>query len=111
VPTVNVIVIVVELVRARVAELMSRPEMNVIFGTEEVLNSNPAGAFKMRVWPLPELKSWPLPSAMTIEPRVVQAGEAALAALSAEIFEPPLAGVMLIVASAEVVLRRSRISH
>src|SRR5215471_17510462 len=106
-PTEIVIVITVELVITSVAEVISRPTRKEIFGVREVLNSKPAGAFNNSVCAVPELKSLLFPSAMTMGPRLVQAGEVALAALSAEIFEPLLAAVIVTDASAEVVLKQS----
>src|SRR5437868_2148126 len=100
-PTVSVMVMIVEFVITNVAEAMSRPVIKVIFGITDVLNSKPAGAFNKSVRPVPLLKSCLIPSVMTMEPSVVQAGEAALAALSAEILAPFMAEVMLTVASAE----------
>ena len=105
-PTDTVTVMIVELVITSVAEVISRPVIKVMFGIMEVLNSNPVGAFNKRVWPLPLLKSLLFPSVMTREPRVVHAGEVALAALSAEML-PPVAGVMLTVARADDVPKQS----
>src|SRR5215212_8402357 len=75
------------------ADVISRAAVNVIFGTDETLNSNPVGAFSTRVILLPTLKSNLFPSLTVMAPSVVQAGETALPALSAEMLVPPLAGV------------------
>ena len=95
---VSVTVSVVESVTARLAAVMSPPEI-AMFGVIAVLNSKPAGAFRTSV--PPPISPLPLPgSAMTIEPRLVQTGVAAFAAVSAEILPPPLAGVTVTAASA-----------
>src|ERR1043165_8707787 len=94
-PIISVTAIVVELLIATKAEEMSKPEANEIFGGAAVLNSNPAGAFNKRTTLEPGLKSLLFPSLMTIGPRVVQLGDVALAALSAEMLAPPLAGVFV----------------
>ena len=70
-----------------------------MLGTELVLNSNPAGAFRMSV-PPPMSPLEPPGSVIAIEPRLVQAGAAAFAAVSAEMLPPPLATVTLTAASA-----------
>ena len=106
-PTVSVSVMFVELLIATVAEEISTPEVKVIFGGAEVLNSNPAGALKTRVRFAPELKSNLLPSLMTIGPKAVQAGDVALAALSARMLAPPVAGVTVTAASAQVARRHT----
>ena len=98
--TVSVMVIV-ELFSATVAEEMSWPGVNTSFGGEEVLNSKPGGAFRRRVRPEPASKSPLKPSVMTIGPKVVHAGELALAALSAGMAVPPVAGVTITLANAE----------
>src|ERR1043166_9592744 len=87
---------------ATAAEEMSLPELKVMLGGAEVLNSKPAGAFRMSVSPEPEPISLLFPSLITIGPRVVQAGRVALAALSARILVPPVAGVSATVANALV---------
>ena len=92
---------VVESLKAIAAEEMS-PAVKVMFGVAAVLNSKPAGALSTSVIPVPALKSNLFPSLMTIEPRLVQAGADALAALSAEIFSPPVAGVIDAAANAEL---------
>src|SRR6266436_7565708 len=97
-PTVRVTVMLVVLLNATDAVEMSTPEVKVMFGRAEVSNSKPAGTFNTRVRFAPELKSNLLPSRMTIGPRTVQAGEVALAALSAGILVPPVAGVSVTVA-------------
>src|SRR6266516_1281369 len=94
-PTVSVTVIVVELLIATDAEEMSTPEVKVMFGGAEVLNSKPTGAFNTKVTLAPELKSNLLPSLMTIGPKAVQAGDVALAALSARMAVPPVALVIV----------------
>src|SRR5437660_7163083 len=107
-PTVSVTVIVVELLIATDAAEISTPEVKVMFGGGgEVLNSNPAGAFNTSVRFAPELKSNLLPSLMTIGPKAVQAGDVALAALSARMFAPPVAGVTVTAASAQVARRHT----
>src|SRR5436190_3632572 len=78
-----------------VAEVISPPPTKLMLGVEAVLNSKPAGAFRMRVWPLPEAMSIFLDSSSVMGPRVVQAPEPPLAAVSAEIAEPPDALVTL----------------
>ncbi len=102
-PTVSVTVIVVELLIATDAAEMSTPEVVMFGGAEvEVSNSKPAGAFNTRVRFVPELKSNSLPSLMMIGPRAVHAGEVALAALSAAMLAPPVAGVSVTAAQAEI---------
>ena len=101
-PTVSVTVIVVELLSATVAEEISTPEVKVMFGGAEVLNSKPVGALSTKVNPEPELKSILFLSAMAMGPSVVQAGEIALPALSAERLLPPEAGVIVTDANAQV---------
>src|SRR6266404_3317976 len=101
-PTLSVTVIVVELLIATEAAEMSTPDVKVMFGGAEVLNSKPAGALNMRVRFAPELKSDLFPSRTTIGPRAVQAGEIALAALSARMLVPPVALVIVTVAYAPV---------
>lgn len=75
------------------AETMSRAEVNVTFGTWLVLNSKPRGVRRMNVIFVPVLKSNLLPSVTVIAPSVVQAGNVASAAVSAEILIAPVAGV------------------
>ena len=102
-PTVSVTVIVVELLTATEAAEISTPEVKVMFGSgTEVSNSKPPGTFNTRVRFAPELKSDLFPSRMTIGPRAVQAGEIALAALSARMLVPPVALVIVTVAYAPV---------
>src|SRR5882724_762097 len=74
------------------AAVMSLPELKLMLGTAFVLNSNPTGAFKANVPPPMPPLSLPA-SVITIAPKLVQAGETALAAVSAEIPLPPLAAV------------------
>src|SRR6266699_1468617 len=109
-PTFSVIVITAGLVMATVAFVMSRPAVKVMFGIARVLvlNSKPAGAFKTSVTPLLEAKSALFPSVMTMAPKLVQAGEDAVAALSAEIFVPPEAGVIETVADAEIANKETK---
>ena len=64
----------------------------------EVLNRHPVGAVRVRV-PLP-LKSLATVSVITMLPNVVNDGETAFWAVSAEIFVPPVAAVMLTAACA-----------
>src|SRR6266702_2877666 len=98
--TVSVTVIVVELLIATEAAEMSTPAVKVMFGGAEVLNSKPSGAFSTSVRFAPELKSNLLPSLMTIGPKAVQAGDVALAALSAGMLVPPAALVIVTAAYA-----------
>src|SRR5260221_4241463 len=79
---------------------MSAPAVKVIFGIAAVLNSKPAGAFNTRDTPVPEPKSNLLPSEKTIGPSVRHPGVAAFAAISAEMFTPFVAGVIVTVAEA-----------
>jgi hypothetical protein len=64
-----------------------------MLGAEEVLNSNPPGAFRISVTPVPAEKSVFFPSAIVIAPSVVQEPEPPMPAVSAEIAEPPDAAV------------------
>src|SRR6266567_2641996 len=109
-PTFSVIVITAGLVMATVAFVMSRAAVKVMFGIARVLvlNSKPAGAFKTSVTPLLVAKSALLPSVMTMAPKLVHAGEDALAALSAEIFVPPGAGVIETVADTEIANKETK---
>src|SRR6266568_3259515 len=107
-PTFSVIVIAAGLVTATVALVMSCAVVKVMFGITEVLNSKPAGAFKTSVTPLLVAKSALFPSVMTMAPKLVHAGEDALAALSAEIFVPPEAGVIETVADAEIANKETK---
>ena len=101
--TVKVIVRVVESETATEAAAISNPAVKVMLGVTEVLNSKPAGAFRMRVIGEAEnVMSVRVPSRMAMGPRVVQAGEVALAALSAEMFVPPVAFVIVTVANEQV---------
>ena len=92
-PTLRVIVMLLELLKEIEAEVMSLPEVKVMLGRAEVLNSKPAGALFTSVTPVPAPKTNLFRSSMIIEPRVVQAGEDALAALSARMLVPPVAAV------------------
>src|SRR6266702_1609161 len=95
-PTVSVTVIVVELLTATEAAEISTPEVKVMFGGgAEVSNSKPADAFNISVRFAPELKSNLLPSLMTMGPKAVQAGDVALAALSARMLLPPVALIIV----------------
>jgi hypothetical protein len=69
------------------------PLVKLTLGMEEVLNSNPAGAFRMRVRPEPDEMSLFFDSSMIIGPRVVHAPEPPVAAVSAEMAVPPEAPV------------------
>src|SRR5919197_6386294 len=92
-PTESVTVMVV-LVTAIEAAVMSLPEVNEPLPAP-VLKLQPLGAVRMRVLLVPVAKSpllAPL-SAMTMFPSVVYCGDVALAALSADMLVPPLAGV------------------
>ena len=116
--TVSVIVRVAELLTATDAAVILRPDVKVMFGTADVLNANPAGVFRISVTPVPAVKSELAPSFMEMGPRVVHAGEVALAAVSAKMFVPPVALVIVTVAHARppstsahartIVPRRSR---
>ena len=92
-PTLRVTVMLVELLKEIEAEVMSWPDVKVMLGKAKVLNSKPAGALSTSVTPEPALKSNLFRSSMIIEPSVVQAGEDALAALSAGMLVPPMAAV------------------
>lgn len=92
--TVNVTVMFVESAKAIDAEAMSRAAIKPTLGTRLVLNSKPAGARRTRLTLAPALKSNLLPSLIVIDPKVVQPGNAASAAVSAEILLPPEAGVI-----------------
>ena len=89
----RVIVTLLELLKEIEAEVISWPEVKLILGGAEVLNSKPAGTLSTNVTPEPALKSDLFRSSMIIEPSVVQAGENALAALSARMLVPPVAAV------------------
>ena len=89
--TVSVAVNVLASVTTMVAAVMS-PLANVMLGVCAVLNSNPSGALRTNVPPPISPRALPV-SAITIAPRLVQAGTAASAAVSAEILPPPLATV------------------
>jgi hypothetical protein len=103
--TVKVIVRVVESETATEAAVMSNPAVKVMLGVTEVLNSKPVGAFRMRVIGEAETVMSPrLPSRTAMGPSVVQAGDVALAALSAEMFVPPVAFVIVTVANEQVPL-------
>src|SRR5438552_16719981 len=78
-----------------------------MFGGAEVLNSNPAGALKTRVSAGPGPKSPLLPSVITMGPKVVHAGELALAALSAGMAVPPVAGASITFANEETSRRQA----
>ena len=92
-PTLRVTVMLVELLKEIEAEVISWLEVKVMLGRAEVLNSKPAGALSTSVTPEPALKSNLFRSSTIIEPSVVQAGEDALAALSAGMLVPPVAAV------------------
>jgi hypothetical protein len=80
-----------------------------MFGVMAVLNSKPAGAFRMRVIGEAETVMSPrLPSRIAMGPRVVQAGDVPLAALSAEMFVPPVAFVIVTAANEHVPIRDRR---
>src|SRR5258708_13091452 len=81
---------VVGLPSATDADEISWPEAKVMFGGVEVLNWNPAGAFKIKVTFEPAPKSDLLLSLITIGPRIVHAVPVALAPLSASRLVPPL---------------------
>ena len=91
--TEKVITSVVESLNATLAAVMLRLAVKLTLGTCAVLNSKPAGTFRVIVWLLAVLKSPFAPSAMIIVPRVVQLGDVALAAESAEMLVPPEAPV------------------
>jgi hypothetical protein len=96
--TFKVIVSVEESVTATLAEVISPPVVKLMLGVEAGLNSNPPGAFKIRMTPEPEEISDLLPSAMVIGPRVVHAPDPPMPAVSADMADPPEAGVMETVA-------------
>ena len=98
--TVRVTVIVEASVTLAAALVIFLPTVNVALGVTAVLNSNPAGAFRIKVTPVPVAKSLVEPSAIVMVPRLVQAGEVAVAAVSASMAEPPEAPVTLTVAKA-----------
>ena len=104
--TVSVIVIVLESVTATAAPVMFVPAVTPMFGVTPVLNSKPAGVLRIKVMFVPTAKSPLAPSAMVIVPRVVHAGETALAAVSAEMLPPPDAPVRVTVAKAELAVAR-----
>jgi hypothetical protein len=83
-----------------VALVIFRLEVNVIFGVTAVLNAKPAGVLRINVTLVPAAKSAAAPSAIVMAPNVVQAGDGALAAVSAEMLPPPEAGVTVTVAKA-----------
>src|ERR1051325_6715782 len=107
VPTVSVTARIVELLKAAEAEEISAPAVMATLGTAAVLNSNPAGALSTSFNPEPVEKSFLLPSVMTIGPSVVHAGEVALAALSAEMLVPLVAGVIVTNANVEVAQKKT----
>src|SRR5438045_6214420 len=103
-----VIFIVVVLLKLSEAAEMSAPEVKVMFGGAEVLNSNPAGALNISVTPEPVEMSDLLPSRMTMAPSDVQVGKIALAALSAEILAPPVAAVIVTAPNARPASRHTK---
>ena len=72
---------------------MFPPGVKVMSGVTAGLNSKPAGTVRINLTPSPSPKSASAPSAMVIAPSVVHAGEAAFAAVSAEMPPPPVAPV------------------
>src|SRR5215471_9718132 len=92
---------VLAFVTATLALVTSAPCTKLMLGVEAVLNSKPSGTLRISV-PLLTLlpRSCFFPSAIVIGPRVVQAGDVPLAAVSAEMAPPPEAGVMTTDASA-----------
>ena len=100
--TVRVMVMVKASVIASEASAMLRPSVYVMLGVTAVLNSKPVGVFRIRVTFVPAAKSPLAPSAMVTAPSEVHAGEGAVAAVSAEMLPPPMAVVMVTVASAWV---------
>ena len=91
--TVRVAVKVEASIRARVPAVTSAPLVKLKPGGELVLNSNPEGDLSTKVTFEPTPKSFVLPSAIVIGPRVVHEPEPPVAAVSAEMFEPPEAPV------------------
>lgn len=86
----------VDAVNDNEALVISRFELIVTVGAGEAaeLNSHPVGGVRMSVTPVCfAAKSVFAVSAILIDPRVVQPGLDAFAALSAEMFVPPVAGV------------------
>jgi hypothetical protein len=102
--TFKVLVSVEESVTPTLAELISWPLVKLMLGVEAGLNSNPAGAFKISVTPEPADISEFLFSTSVIGPRVVHAPEPPTSAVSADMAEPPEAGVMEIAACAVAML-------
>ena len=98
--TVNVAVIVVGLLMATLAPVISAPAAKLMLGIEDVLNSNPAGAFNTKVTPDPAAKSPFAPSSILIGPKVVQAAVPPDTAVSAEMPAPPDAPVTVTLACA-----------
>ena len=98
--TVRVKVRVVASVMATAALLMSLPAVKLTSGRTAVLNSKPAGALRTRVTLESAAKSLFAPSVMVIAPSVVQAGEGALAAVSADRLLPPDAPLTVTAADA-----------
>ena len=94
----KVIVSVEGSVTTTLAEVISWPLAKLMLGVDAVLNSNPLGAFKIRVTLEPTEISVFLPSAIVIGPSVVHAPEPPIPAVSADMAEPPEAAVMEIVA-------------
>ena len=96
--TVSVSVRVEASVIATEALAMLRLAVNVRLGVTAVSNAKPVGVFRIRVTLVPAAKSPPAFSVIVIAPSEVQAGEGALAAVSAEMLPPPLAGVKVTLA-------------
>ena len=104
-PAFSVIARVVELLNEREAEVISPVLVKMRFGGADVLNSNPAGAFKTKTSAVPLLKLSRFAlftSSITIDPKVVHAGKTAFAALSAEILVPFVPGVITTTADEEI---------
>jgi hypothetical protein len=87
---------------ATAALVMSVPAVAVRFGMTAVLNAKPDGALRIRVTLVPAAKSALAPSAIVTAPRVVHAGDEALAAVSADMLLPPAAPVTVTAAEARL---------
>lgn len=79
--------------------LMSFPGAAEAIIVAEGLNAQPVGVFRLKVTAEPKAMSFTEPSVMTTLPSVVYAGTEALEAWSAVMFAPPVAFVMVTVAT------------
>jgi hypothetical protein len=98
--TVSVRVMVPASVMASEALEIFLLAVKLMLGMTAVLNWKPDGALRIKVTFVPTAKSALAPSAMVAAPNVVQAGDGALAALSADMLLPPVAAVTVAVAKA-----------